>query len=169
MPEHTNPIDRFIHSKLAEQNLPANPPAEDHTLIRRMYYDLIGLPPTPEEVDAYVSNQEPTKFTQLVDQLLSSPHYGEKWGRHWLDLVRYAETNGYERDGNKPQAWRYRDYVINAFNQNTPYDQFILEQLAGDEIENPNAAAAAREDEEAGRDVFDFNEQKEAQKKGIKS
>ena len=141
LPTHTNPIDRFIHAKLAEQNLPANPPAEDHTLIRRMYYDLIGLPPTPEEVDAYVSNQEPTKFTQLVDQLLSSPHYGEKWGRHWLDLVRYAETNGYERDGNKPQAWRYRDYVINAFNQNTPYDQFILEQLAGDEIENPSAAA----------------------------
>jgi hypothetical protein len=141
LPEHTNPIDRFIHAKLAEQNLPTSPPAEDHTLIRRMYYDLIGLPPTPEEVDAYVSNQEPTKFNQLVDQLLSSPHYGEKWGRHWLDLVRYAETNGYERDGNKPQAWRYRDYVINAFNQNKPYDQFILEQLAGDEIENPSAAA----------------------------
>ncbi|MFL2938372.1 MAG: PSD1 and planctomycete cytochrome C domain-containing protein [Opitutales bacterium] len=141
LPEHTNPIDRFIHDRLAEQNLPANPQAEDHTLIRRMYYDLIGLPPTPEEVGAYVSNKEPTKFKQMVDRLLSSPHYGEKWGRHWLDLVRYAETNGYERDGNKPQAWRYRDYVINAFNQNTPYDQFILEQLAGDEIENPNAAA----------------------------
>ena len=141
LPEQTNPIDRFIHARLAEQNLPANPQAEDHTLIRRMYYDLIGLPPTPEEVGAYVSNKEPTKFKQMVDRLLSSPHYGEKWGRHWLDLVRYAETNGYERDGNKPQAWRYRDYVINAFNQNTPYDQFILEQLAGDEIENPNAAA----------------------------
>ncbi|MBT7651381.1 MAG: DUF1549 domain-containing protein, partial [Opitutae bacterium] len=141
LPEYANPIDRFIHAKLAEQNLPANPPAEDHTLIRRMYYDLIGLPPTPKEVDAYVSNKEPTKFNQLVNQLLKSPHYGEKWGRHWLDLVRYAETNGYERDGDKPQAWRYRDYVINAFNQNTPYDQFILEQLAGDEIENPSAAA----------------------------
>jgi hypothetical protein len=141
LPEHTNPIDRFIHAKLDEQNLLANPQAEDHTLIRRMYYDLIGLPPTPEEVDAYVSNKEPTKFNKLVDQLLSSPHYGEKWGRHWLDLVRYAETNGYERDGNKPQAWRYRDYVINSFNQNKPYDQFILEQLAGDEIENPSAAA----------------------------
>jgi hypothetical protein len=141
LPEYTNPIDRFIHAKLDERNLPANPQAEDHTLIRRMYYDLIGLPPTPEEVDAYVSNKEPTKFNKLVDQLLSSPHYGEKWGRHWLDLVRYAETNGYERDGNKPQAWRYRDYVINSFNQNKPYDQFILEQLAGDEIENPSAAA----------------------------
>ena len=141
LPDHANPIDRFIQAKLAEQNLPANPPAKDHTLIRRMYYDLIGLPPTPKEVDAYVSNQEPTKFNQLINQLLKSPHYGEKWGRHWLDLVRYAETNGYERDGNKPQAWRYRDYVINAFNQNKPYDQFILEQLAGDEIESPSAAA----------------------------
>ena len=141
VPEYDSPIDRFIHAKLAEQNLPANPPAEDHTLIRRMYYDLIGLPPTPDEVNAYVSNKEPNKFNQLVDQLLSSPHYGEKWGRHWLDLVRFAETNGYERDGDKPQAWRYRDYVINSFNQNIPYDQFILEQLAGDEIENPSAAA----------------------------
>ena len=141
LPDRANPIDRFIHAKLAEQNLPANPKAKDHTLIRRMYYDLIGLPPTPEEVNFYVSDKEPTKFNQLVNQLLKSPHYGEKWGRHWLDLVRYAETNGYERDGNKPQAWRYRDYVINSFNQNKPYDQFILEQLAGDEIENPSAAA----------------------------
>ena len=141
LPEHANPIDRFIHARLAEQSLPANPQAKDHTLIRRMYYDLIGLPPTPEEVDAYVSDKQTGKFNKLVDQLLSSPHYGEKWGRHWLDLVRYAETNGYERDGNKPQAWRYRDYVINAFNQNIPYDQFVLEQLAGDEIENASAAA----------------------------
>ena len=141
MPKHANPIDRFIHAQLAENNLPYNPQAEDHTLIRRVYYDLIGLPPTPDEVDFYVSDKQPDKFNRLVDQLLKSPHYGEKWGRHWLDLVRYAETNGYERDGNKPQAWRYRDYVINSFNQNKPYDQFILEQLAGDEIENPSAAA----------------------------
>ena len=141
LPDHANPIDRFIHAKLAEENLPANPKAEDHTLIRRMYYDLIGLPPTPKEVDAYVSDKQSDKFRKLVDRLLSSPHYGEKWGRHWLDLVRYAETNGYERDGDKPQAWRYRDYVINSFNQNKPYDQFILEQLAGDEIENPSACS----------------------------
>ncbi len=141
LPDHASPIDRFIHARLAEENLPANGPAEDHTLIRRVYYDLIGLPPPPEEVDAYVSDKQSDKFSKLVERLLSSPHYGEKWGRHWLDLVRYAETNGYERDGNKPQAWRYRDYVINSFNQNKPYDQFILEQLAGDEIENPSAAA----------------------------
>mgnify|MGYP001329577883 FL=1 len=141
LPKHANPIDRFIHAQLAENNLPYNPQADDHTLIRRVYYDLIGLPPTPDEVDIYLSDKQPDKFNRLVDQLLKSPHYGEKWGRHWLDLVRYAETNGYERDGNKPQAWRYRDYVINSFNQNKPYDQFILEQLAGDEIENPSAAA----------------------------
>ena len=136
-----HPIDRFIQARLDRQNLPANPPAEDHTLIRRMYYDLIGLPPTPEEVDRFISDKQADKFNKLIDQLLHSPHYGEKWGRHWLDLVRYAETNGYERDGNKPQAWRYRDYVIKSFNDNKPYDQFIMEQLAGDEIENPSAAA----------------------------
>ena len=141
LPKHANPIDRFIHAQLADNNLPYNPQAEDHTLIRRMYYDLIGLPPNPDEVEIYVSDKRPDKFNRLVDQLLRSPHYGEKWGRHWLDLVRYAETNGYERDGNKPQAWRYRDYVINSFNQNKPYDQFILEQLAGDEIESPSAAS----------------------------
>ena len=140
-PAHANPIDRFIHAKLAEHNMPANPKAGDHTLIRRAYYDLTGLPPSPEEVAEYVSDKQPDKFSSLVDQLLKSPHYGEKWGRHWLDLVRYAETNGYERDGDKPQAWRFRDYVIDSFNQNKPYDQFILEQLAGDEIENPSAAA----------------------------
>ncbi len=141
LPKHANPIDRFIHAQLSVNKLPYNPQAEDHTLIRRMYYDLIGLPPTPDEVEIYVSDKRPDKFNRLVDQLLRSPHYGEKWGRHWLDLVRYAETNGYERDGDKPQAWRYRDYVINSFNQNKPYDQFILEQLAGDEIESPSAAA----------------------------
>ena len=141
LPKHANPIDRFIHAQLSVNKLPYNPQAEDHTLIRRMYYDLIGLPPTPDEVEIYVSDKRPDKFNRLVDQLLRSPHYGEKWGRHWLDLVRYAETNGYERDGDKPQAWRYRDYVIKSFNQNKPYDQFILEQLAGDEIESPSAAA----------------------------
>ena len=105
------------------------------TLIRRLTYDLTGLPPTPEEVDAFVADHAHDAYERLVDRLLDSPHYGEKWGRHWLDLVRYAETNGYERDSAKPFAWRYRDYVIDAFNHDKPYDQFIREQLAGDEID----------------------------------
>ena len=144
VPGETNdghPIDRFIQAKLQKADLPANPIALDHQILRRASYDLLGLPPTTEQVERYLNDKSPDKFERLLERLLSSPHYGEKWGRHWLDLVRYAETNGYERDGDKPQAWRYRDYVINSFNQNKPYDQFILEQLAGDEIENPSAAA----------------------------
>ena len=111
------------------------------TLIRRLTYDLTGLPPTPEEVDAFLADRSPDAYERLVDRLLASPHYGEKWGRHWLDLVRYAETNGYERDSAKPFAWRYRDYVINAFNRDKPYDQFVREQLAGDEIDPASAEA----------------------------
>ena len=144
VPGETNdghPIDRFIQAKLQKADLPANPIALDHQILRRASYDLLGLPPTTEQVERYLNDKSPDKFERLLERLLSSPHYGEKWGRHWLDLVRYAETNGYERDGDKPQAWRYRDYVINSFNQNKPFDQFILEQLAGDEIENPSAAA----------------------------
>src|SRR5262249_7512684 len=116
-------------------------PAEKIALVRRVYYDLIGLPPTPEDVDAFVRNGSPNAYDELIDRLLDSPHYGEKWGRHWLDLVRYAETNGYERDGTKPFAWRYRDYVIKSFNQDKPFDRFIREQLAGDEIDRENADA----------------------------
>ena len=104
-------------------------------LIRRACYDLTGLPPTPAEVDAFVGDRSPRAYENLLDRLLASPHYGEKWGRHWLDLVRYAETNGYERDGPKPFAWRYRDYVIRSFNADKPYDRFVREQLAGDEID----------------------------------
>ena len=115
------------------------PEADRVTLIRRLTYDLTGLPPTPEEVDAFVADARADAYERLVDRLLASPHYGEKWGRHWLDLVRYAETNGYERDSAKPFAWRYRDYVIDAFNQDKPYDQFIREQLAGDEIDPASA------------------------------
>ena len=105
------------------------------TLIRRLTYDLTGLPPTPEEVDAFLADGSHDAYERLVNRLLDSPHYGEHWARHWLDLVRYAETNGYERDSAKPFAWRYRDYVIDAFNRDKPYDQFVREQLAGDEIE----------------------------------
>ncbi len=129
-----NPIDAFVLEKLSQSGLEPNPPASKQQLIRRAYYSLIGLPPTVEEVTAFETDDSPDAFEKVLDHLLSRPQYGEKWGRHWLDLVRYAETNGYERDGPKPEAWRYRDYVISAFNQDKPYDQFIREQLAGDEL-----------------------------------
>ena len=109
-------------------------PASKLTLIRRVYYDLTGLPPSPEAVEAFLNNTAPNAYEKLINKLLKSPRYGEKWGRHWLDLVRYAETNGYEGDSDKPYVWRYRDYVINAFNKDKPYDEFIKEQLAGDEL-----------------------------------
>jgi hypothetical protein len=139
-----NPIDAFILEKLEEKELTPAPPADRVALIRRATYDLIGLPPTPEEIDAFVNDKAPDAYEKLLDRLLASPHYGEKWGRHWLDLVRYAETNGYERDGPKPFAWRYRDYVIRSFNADKPYDRFIREQLAGDEMPgyNPDAIIA---------------------------
>ena len=136
-----HPIDRFIRQKLDKENLPLNPLATDYEILRRASYDLVGLPPSVELVEEYLNDNSPNKFDKLVESLLASPHYGEKWGRHWLDLVRYAETNGYERDGDKPQAWRYRDYVIKSFNENKPYDQFVTEQLAGDEILNASADA----------------------------
>jgi hypothetical protein len=104
-------------------------------LLRRVTYDLTGLPPTPEEVEAFLANNAPDAYEKVVDRLLASPHYGERWARHWLDLVRYAETNGYEFDQVKPNAWRYRDYVIKSFNLDLPYDRFVKEQLAGDELE----------------------------------
>jgi mono/diheme cytochrome c family protein len=129
-----NPIDAFILAKLESKGLTPAAPADRVALIRRVYYDLIGLPPTPEEVDAFVQDQRPDAYEQLIERLLASPHYGERWARHWLDLVRYAESNGYERDGHKPFPWRYRDYVIRSFNQDKGYDQFIREQLAGDEM-----------------------------------
>ena len=129
-----NPLDALVLSKLEKAGLEPNPPATRQQLIRRAYYGLIGLPPSIEEVAAFEADESPDAFEKVIDHLLSLPQYGEKWGRHWLDLVRYAETNGYERDGPKAEAWRYRDYVIGAFNDDTPYDQFIREQLAGDEL-----------------------------------
>ncbi len=130
-----NPIDAFILAKLEERCYTPAAPASKLTLIRRAYYDLTGLPPSPEAVDSFLNNTSPFAYEKLIDELLESPRYGEKWGRHWLDLVRYAETNGYESDSDKPYVWRYRDYVINAFNQDKPYDEFIKEQLAGDELD----------------------------------
>jgi mono/diheme cytochrome c family protein len=129
-----NPLDAFILAKLEAQGGAPNPSAGKRELIRRLYYDLIGLPPTPREVEQFVADSNPNAYENLIDRLLASPRYGEKWGRHWLDLVRFAETNSYERDGRKPNAWRYRDYVLRAFNDDKPYDRFLREQLAGDEL-----------------------------------
>ncbi|HEY2841636.1 MAG TPA: PSD1 and planctomycete cytochrome C domain-containing protein [Pirellulales bacterium] len=129
------PIDNFILDKLAARGFEPARPAEKVSLLRRVYYDLIGLPPTPEQVDAFLADTRDDAYERTVDQLLVSPQYGERWARHWLDLVRYADTNSFERDGEKPNAWRYRDYVIRSLNDDKPYDQFIREQLAGDELE----------------------------------
>ena len=139
-----NPIDAFLLARLEARGLAPAPPADRVALLRRAHYDLTGLPPTPAEVDAFVADERLDAFVaderldafeRAVEALLERPQYGEKWGRHWLDVVRYAETNGYERDSDKPFIWRYRDYVIESFNQDKPYDRFVLEQLAGDELE----------------------------------
>jgi hypothetical protein len=139
-----NPIDAFIAARWEAKGLKPVKPADRATLARRAYYDLLGLPPTPEEIDAFVQDPSSEAWEKLIDTLLASPHYGEKWGRHWLDVVRYGETNGYERDGPKPFAWRYRDYVIRSFNADKPYTQFVKEQIAGDEMPgyNPDAVIA---------------------------
>lgn len=133
----TTPIDNFILRKLEQAKLSPAPRAEKQQLIRRAYYDLTGLPPSIDDIEAFVSDKSDRAFEKVIDRLLDSPHYGERWGRHWLDLVRYAESNSYERDGTKPFIWRYRDYVIKSFNEDKPYTQFIKEQLAGDEFEPP--------------------------------
>jgi len=135
------PIDAFLLAKLEEKNLQPNPPADKLTLIRRAYFDLIGLPPTPEQVQAFLSDTSPQAFEKVVDQLLASPHYGERWGRHWLDLARYADTQGFKADETRPNVWRYRDYVIDAFNQDRPYDRFMKDQIAGDELYPADPAA----------------------------
>ncbi|MCL4786227.1 MAG: DUF1553 domain-containing protein [Verrucomicrobia bacterium] len=127
-----NGIDRFVLARLEQENLKPSPRADQHTLVRRLYLDLIGLPPTPEQADGFVNDASPDAYERLVDKLLASPHYGERWARHWLDVVRFAETTGFEVNTPRPNAWPYRDYVIRAFNEDKPYDQFIREQLAGD-------------------------------------
>ncbi|MBY0459139.1 MAG: DUF1549 domain-containing protein, partial [Gemmataceae bacterium] len=130
----TTPIDAFVLARLEAKGLKPVGFAGKAALVRRAYYDLTGLPPTPEDVEQFVSSKDADAYEKLLDKLLASPQYGEKWGRHWLDVVRFAETNGYERDGPKPFAWRYRDYVIKSFNEDKPYDLFVKEQLAGDEM-----------------------------------
>src|SRR5262249_54003027 len=133
------PIDAFILARLEQEGLRPAPPADRRTLLRRVYLDLIGLPPTPAEQRAFLEDKSPEAYRKVVDDLLARPQYGERWARHWLDVVRYPESNGYERDGAKPHAWRYRDYVINVLNHDKPYDRFLTEQIAGDEIEGSNA------------------------------
>jgi hypothetical protein len=128
------PIDRFILAPLEARNLKPNPPAEKRKLIRRAYLDLIGLPPTPDEVDDFLRNTSPNAYEKLIDRLLASPHYGERWGRHWLDLARFGESHGYEQDYDRPFAYSYRDFVIRALNGDLPYDVFVKWQIAGDEL-----------------------------------
>jgi mono/diheme cytochrome c family protein len=131
-----NPIDRFILAKLESERLSPSPEADKHTLLRRLYLDLIGLPPTIEEANAFLSDTSPDAYEKLVEKLLASPHYGERWGRHWLDAARYADSDGFEKD--KPRyIWFYRDWVINAFNRDLPYNQFVIEQIAGDQLPHP--------------------------------
>ncbi len=127
-----NPIDAFILARLESQRLQPSAEADRRILIRRACFDLLGLPPTPEEVDSFVNDPAPDAYERLLDRLLSSPHYGERWGRHWLDIAHYGDTHGYDKDKRRDHAWPYRDYVVSGWNADLPYDQFIREQLAGD-------------------------------------
>lgn len=127
-----SPVDCFISAKLEALGLQPAPPADKRTLLRRATFDLTGLPPTPQELDAFLADASPDAFAKVIDRLLQSPHYGERWGRHWLDVVRYAETTANDANAVMPYAYRYRDYVVDAFNRDLPYDEFIVEQLAGD-------------------------------------
>ncbi len=141
------PVDSFILEKLEQSRLQPSPLADKRTLLRRATFDLIGLPPTPEEVDSFLTDDSPSAFARVVDRLLASPHYGERWGRHWLDVARYADNKGYVffEEKTYPWAWTYRDYVIRAFNEDKPFDRFILEQLAADQLDlqgDPRALAA---------------------------
>jgi len=130
--DKSNPVDRFIVSKLKEQGLLVSGQADRRVLIRRLYYDLWGLPPTPQEIKDFIKDSDSRAYEKLVDKLLFSPRYGERWARHWLDVVHYGETHGYDKDQPRPNAWPYRDYVIRAFNEDKPYSKFIKEQIAGD-------------------------------------
>ena len=127
-------IDRFLRATLADKSLSPAPEADRRTLIRRLSFDLLGLPPTSEDVAAFVEDESPDAYEKLVDRLLASPHYGERWARHWLDIAHYADTHGFERDQLRPNAWRYRDWVIKALNADMPYDRFLREQIAGDAL-----------------------------------
>lgn len=139
-----NPIDEFILARLAAEHLTPSPQAGRRTLIRRLYFDLLGLPPTPDEVDMFVADDRPDAYEQLVVRLLASPDFGVRWGRHWLDVVRFGESQGFERDKLRENSWPYRDWVINAFNADMPYDEFVRLQIAGDVLrpDDPQAVIA---------------------------
>ncbi len=129
-----NPLDRFIYHRMAAAGIEPAPLADHTTLVRRLYFNLLGLPPTPEQIDAFVFDDSPDAWESLIDRLLDDPRYGEHWARFWLDLVRYAESDGWNKDSYRPHIWRYRDYVVQSFNNDLPYPDFVLQQLAGDEI-----------------------------------
>jgi len=129
------PIDAYVLAKLEAKGIEPSPEADRYTLIKRLYYDLLGLPPTIKEVDAFLNDTADDAYQRLVDRLLRSPHFGERWGRHWLDKARYADSDGYEKDNPRPNAWRYRDWVIDAVNRDMPFDEFTIEQIAGDLLE----------------------------------
>src|SRR5262249_10860966 len=131
-----NPIDSFILARLEREGFSPSPEADKVSLIRRLYLDLLGLPPEPSEVDAFLSDTRPDAYERLVERLLGSPHFGERWGRHWLDLARYADSNGYNIDDAR-EIWMYRDWVVNALNRDLPFDRFVIEQIAGDLLPNP--------------------------------
>jgi cytochrome c553/mono/diheme cytochrome c family protein len=135
------PIDAFVLPRMRAEGLSPSPEADRRTLIRRLTFDLHGLPPTPEQIDQFLSDTADGAYERLVDRLLESPHYGERWGRHWLDTVHFGETHGYDKDKTRPHAWPYRDYVIAAFNNDKPYSRFVEEQLAGDVLYPDDPAA----------------------------
>jgi hypothetical protein len=132
VPGTETPIDAFVQAKLREQRLPSAPPADKRTLLRRATFDLTGLPPSPQEMEVFVADTSPEAFQRVVETLLASPQYGERWGRHWLDVVRYADSNGMDENVAFGHAWRYRDYVVRAFNEDKPFNEFLVEQIAGD-------------------------------------
>jgi hypothetical protein len=158
-----NPIDAFVLAKLREKGLSPAPEADRRTLIRRLHFDLIGLPPTPAEVDGFLTDTSPDAYEKLVDRLLASPHYGERWARHWMDVVHFGETHGHDQDRVRPNAWRYRDYLIRSFNDDTPYARFVQEQMATDVLfpDQPHLTpalgflAAGPWDESSLRDIRD--------------
>jgi hypothetical protein len=141
-----NPIDGFLVSRLERAGLSPAPAAGRRTLVRRVHFNLLGLPPTPEAVAAFLNDSSPDAYERLIDRLLASPHYGEAWAQHWLDVVRYSESEGFEYDRHRPGAWRYRDYVIRSLNRDMPFDRFVLEQVAGDELSQGAEATAVRGD-----------------------
>jgi hypothetical protein len=127
-----SPIDRFVLRQMLAKGLEPAPPADRTTLIRRVYFDLIGLPPTPEDIDGFLKDPSPDAYEKIVDRLLAGPRFGERWARHWMDVIHFAETHGHDQDVPRDHAWPYRDYLIRSFNTDKPYGRFVLEQIAGD-------------------------------------